>query len=135
MSTWMPYEEFRGHPPDFRVTYRLYTELKGKIARPVYQGLRSDFLYEGDDINDTGIFCIHPEFEDISGNVIMDKYSPVPIQGTARMWILFPEMRRLVHVNRIIPGIKGYFMAGGTKLGEACVIEVLGLHENAATLS
>lgn len=60
---------------------------------------------------------------------------PVPIQGTARMWILFPEMRRLVHVNRIKPGILGYFMAGGKRLGQVEVIEVLGLHRNAETLN
>ncbi|MFF2888006.1 hypothetical protein [Paenibacillus sp. NPDC057967] len=134
MSIWKPYEDLKGHPPDFRVTYRFYAESEGRITRPAYQGLRSDFLYDGDDIKKIGIFCIHTQFEDMSGNVIMDKHLPVPTQGTATMWILFPEMRRLVHVNRIKTGIKGYFMAGGTRLGEVEVTEVLGLHKNAETL-
>jgi hypothetical protein len=127
---WIPYEEIRKHPPDFRVQYRFFTEAAGGRKLLPFQGYRSDFSYDGDDIKTTGIFAIHPEFEDENGNVILDKTKPVPIEGTARMWILFPEMRKLVHTNRIMLGITGYFMEGSRKVAEAEVIEILGLHSN-----
>lgn len=109
--------------------------LLGGRKNPVFQGLRCDFSYDGDNIRETGIFAIHPEFEDELGKVILDRSFPVPKQGNARMWILFPQMRREVHVNRIKPGIIGYFMAGSRRLGQVEVIEILGLYENAEKLN
>ncbi|MGF7029130.1 hypothetical protein J2T17_000035 [Paenibacillus mucilaginosus] len=135
MEVWVPYEKVRNHPPDFRVRYRLYSEEEGGRKNPVFQGLRCDFSYDGDNIKETGIFAIHPEFEDDFGNVILDKSLPVSKQGTARMWILFPEMRRRVHVNRIKIGVIGYFMGGSRRLGQVEVIQVLGMNINAETLS
>ncbi|MBP1967126.1 hypothetical protein [Paenibacillus aceris] len=85
MEAWTPYEEVTNHSPDFRIRYRLDTEEEGGRKNPVYQGLRCDFSYDVDNIRETGIFIIHPEFEDEFGNVILDRTLPVPIQGTARM--------------------------------------------------
>lgn len=135
MEVWVPYEKDRKHPPDFRIRYRLYSEEEGGRKRPVFQGLRCDFSYDGDDIKEMGIFAIHPEFEDDFGDIVLDKSHPVPKQGTARMWILFPEMRREVHINRIKKGVIGYFMEGSRKVGQVEVIEILGLNTNAETLS
>lgn len=134
MEVWVPYEKVRNHPPDFRIKYRIYSEEEGGRKYPVFQGLRCDFAYDGDDIQHTSIFAIHPEFEDKYGNIILDRNLPVPILGTARMWILFPEMRREVHINRIKVGVIGYFMGGPRRLGEVEVIEILGLNTNAETL-
>jgi len=135
MEAWVPYEKVRKSPPDFRVKYRLYSEEEGGRKNPTFQGLRCDFSYDGDDIQKTGIFAIHPEFEDEFGNIILDKSLPVSNQGTACMWILFPEMRREVHVHRIVIGVIGYFMAGSRKMGQVEVIEILGLYTNAETLT
>lgn len=135
MEVWVPYEKVRNHPPDFRIKYRIYSEDEGGRKPPVFQGLRCDFAYDGDDIKETGIFAIHPEFEDECGNIILDRNLPVPKQGTATMWILFPEMRREVHINRINVGVIGYFMAGSRRLGQVEVIEILGLNTNAEKLS
>lgn len=46
------------------------------------------------------------------------------------MWILFPEMRELVHKDRIKVGIKGFMMEGQRKIGEVEVIKIVGLHSN-----
>lgn len=135
MDSWIPYEKVRNHPPDFRVRYWFYSEEEGGRKNPVFQGLRCDFSYDGDDIKETGIYAIHPEFENEFGNIILHKHLPVSKTGTARMWILFPEMRRKVHVNRIKIGVIGYFMAGARRLGKVEVIEVLGLKTNAESLN
>jgi len=135
MDHWKPYEEVRKHPPDFSVRYRFYTEDEGGRTNLVFQGLRCDFSYDGDNIQETGIFCIHPEFEDEFGNIIHTKTLPVPTRGTARMWILFPDMRREVHANRIKVGIIGYFMEGSRRIGQVEVIEILGLIRNAEMLN
>lgn len=69
---WKPYEEIRNHPADFRVKYRVYTQDEGGRKNPVFQGYRSDFFYDGDDLN-SGIYsAIHPEFEDEHGNVFFN---------------------------------------------------------------
>jgi hypothetical protein len=127
---WTPYEVIRNHPQDFDVQYRFYSQNEGGRKTLPTQGYRCDFSYDGDDINNVGIFCIHPEFEDEKGNIITDINMEVSPHGTARMWILFPEMRQQVHRDRIKVGIKGYFMEGSRKVGEAEVIRIVGLYSN-----
>ncbi len=36
MEVWIPYEEVRNHPPDFRVRYRLYSKEEGGRKNPVF---------------------------------------------------------------------------------------------------
>lgn len=55
---------------------------------------------------------IHPEFEDEEGKIILDEYKKVNLTGTARMWIVVPEMREQIHKNKVHVGTKGYFMEG-----------------------
>ncbi|MDQ0874611.1 hypothetical protein QFZ77_003270 [Paenibacillus sp. V4I3] len=131
---WKPYEETRKYKADFRVKYKLYSQEEGGRKKPVFQGYRSDFFYDGDEIKD-GIYAIHPEFEDEHGNIILDDINPVLLEGTALMWILFPEMRKEVHVKRIQNGVTGYFMEGSKKVAIAEVIEILDLHLNAKLLN
>lgn len=125
---WTPYERRRNHPQDFDVRYRLYSIEEGG-RKVTYQGLRCDFMYEGDDIS-AGIYMIHPEFEDESGNIILDEEEPIELTGTARMWILIPEMREAVHKHRIKVGTKGFMMEGSRKIGEVEVIRIISLFEN-----
>lgn len=49
-------------------------------------------MYEGDDPQTGGIYMIHPEFLDPSGVPLADD-EPVPLEGTASMWVLTPQMR------------------------------------------
>ncbi len=122
------YEEIRGHKQDFDVSYRLYCKEEGGQEK-VFQHIRCDFAYAEDDIEETGIYMIHPEFMDVSGNPI-EENTQLPVEGFASMWILVPEMREKVHKEKLHIGTKGYFMSGSRKLGEVTVTKIVGLHEN-----
>lgn len=84
-----PYENRLQHKADFRVKYRFRSaEEGGRLTGPAFQGYRSDFSFVGVD----GVFRIWPEFEDTEGHVILHNDRPVPVEGTARMWVIHPEM-------------------------------------------
>lgn len=127
---WVPHEKTVGHPQDFDVKYRLYSIEEGGRKNPPRQGYRCDFSYDGDDITKTGIYMIHPEFEDEKGEIILDRELSIALEGTARMWIVIPEMREVIHRHRIHVGVKGYFMEGSRKVGEVEVIKIVGLFTN-----
>lgn len=97
----------------------------GRKTGPPIQGYRSDFMYAEDKVED-GIWMIHPEFLDDSGNIILDKNIRVPNSGTAKMWILSEHLAH-IHKARIKIGQKGYFMEGPHKTAACEVIEVVGL--------
>ncbi|MGG0176475.1 hypothetical protein [Gottfriedia acidiceleris] len=73
---------------------------------------------------------IHPEFEDNDGNVLLDDKISIKQTGTARMWILSPEIREEIHKHKIKLGTKGYFMEGSRRVGEIEVIKIVGLFLN-----
>jgi len=117
-------------PHDFVVRYRFYsTEEGGRYSLP-FQGYRSDFKY-ADKFDGNGAWMIYPEFEDENGEVIQDRFSPVPESGTARMAIL-SLYGRAVHRTRIKVGTKGYFVEGSRAVAECEVIEIVGLMTNPA---
>ena len=122
------YSEIRGHGPDFIVKYRLYSPPEGG-RKVTYQHLRCDFLYEGEDPQIDGIYMIHPEFLDESGNP-MNTGVVVPLEGMASMWILSPQMRSTVHRPRIAIGVRGHLVEGSRKIGDVEVVELKALHEN-----
>lgn len=123
------YAEIRGHAQDFDVHYRLYSKDEGGQEK-VFQHIRCDFAYAEDNIEETGIYMIHPEFLNSNYEPIQEGIS-VPIEGEASMWIVVPEMRDEVHREKLQIGTKGYFMCGSRKLGEVTVTKIVGLHENA----
>ena len=88
-------------------------------------------MYEGDDPIKDGIFMVHPEFLDEHGSPVPEGV-PVPLVGTASMWVLVPEMRASVHRARAEIGVRGYFMEGARRVGEVEIQRVVGLHDNPA---
>ena len=115
---------------DFRVKYRFFTkEEGGRESGAPYNNYRSDWLYEGDDVQKVGLSMVWPFFEDSNGDFIHDEIL-VPMEGTARMFILVPESREKTHRNRIKLGVRGYFMEGSKKVAQAEVIEIVELHED-----
>ena len=124
------YKDIRSHGPDFIVSYRLYTPEEGG-RKTTYQHLRCDFMYEGDDPTDDGIYMIHPEFLDGVGHPLAENVA-VPLSGTASMWILSPEMRASIHRRRVKIGVRGHFMEGPRKIGDLTIEEIAGLNTNAA---
>lgn len=111
--------------PDFRVRYRFLSESEGGRKDLPLQHIRSDFLYEGDDPQIEGIWCIWPEFISADGTVLPDNQR-VPVEGLADMYILNVELRA-DHVKRIHLGTKGYFVEGAKRTATCEVVAVLGL--------
>ena len=126
------YEKKLRHVADFRVKYTFYTPAEGGRSQLPFQGLRSDFCYSTDPYSEGGqVYRIWPEFEDENGELILEKDTPVPISGTARMWII-NSARRVFHRLRIKPGLTCYFWES-RPTAKCEVIEILGLFTNPAT--
>ena len=122
------YENRLGHKADFRVKYKFRSpEEGGRTTGEPFQGIRSDFSFEGKEENN--IYMIWPEFEDTNGNVLLYNDRPVPNSGIARMWIINNEMRPH-HYDKIKIGIKGYFREGATYSADCEVIEILDIKIN-----
>ena len=94
------------------------------------QGLRCDFLYEGDQPKLNGIHMIWPEFSDVNNEVIRDKNVNAPSSGKATMWIVDHESRVKFHQPRIKVGTKGFWVAGSFKIASVTVTKILGLFTN-----
>ncbi len=122
------YEDARGHPADFLVEYRFYTEDEGGRPSLPNQRYRGDFLFAEDDPAD-GLWMIHHEFLSGSGEVLASWDELAPRSGRATMWILFPRTRALLQ-TRLSVGARYFIMEGRNKVGEGEVVEVLGLHDN-----
>jgi len=82
---------------DFEVHYRFFTPEKsgreiGLLIKDIVAiGRTTVMIYKK-----IGIYMIWPEFEDKDGEVIQKKLQ-VLLSGTARMWIVSPEMIEKVH--------------------------------------
>ncbi len=129
-TMWTPYEKLNGRRPDFRVSYRFIPYSEGGRVQVPYQGYRSDFHYEGEDMQKYGIYMVWPEFLNADGTVIVRPETMTPESGEAFMWILFFDKMREYHRARAIPGRRGWFMEGAHKVAEATIIEQIGLAES-----
>jgi hypothetical protein len=111
--------------PDFIVEYEIDLADEIKDAKPS-QGMRVDFLYEGDDPQVEGIHMIWPEILDEQGHVLLDN-TPGIInkKGFANMWVV-SEDRREYHRNRIKVGTKGTWWRGG-RVAYVTVIQICDL--------
>jgi len=71
---------------------------------------------------------IWPEFEDGAGGIFPEN-QVVPKSGTARMWVVADEARRVVR-RKVRHGVRGFFMEQGQQTAEVVVTAVVGLHTN-----
>jgi hypothetical protein len=118
---------------DFEVRYRFFSpEEGGRKTGPAHQFYRSDWLYDGDDVFRDGIYAIYPIFLDDAGNIV-DPDIKVAVEGTAQMFILNDELRSTLHVKRIKPGVRGYFMEGPHRVAEAIVTKLLAISDDVPT--
>ncbi len=124
---WTPYEIRNGRKPDFKVRYRFIPYAEGGRVQVPYQGYRSDFHYEGEDMQVDGIYMIWPEFLCPDGSVMLEPETLVPESGEAYMWILLFDRMRDYHRERAVRGRRGWFMEGSRKVAEATIIEQIGL--------
>lgn len=122
-------EKKLGHPPDFRVNYRFLSKNEGGRETSPHQGYRSDFWYPYPEHKPNYLFMIYPEFENESGDYIKEETIPVPVQGTATMWIINPATRAY-HKDKIKVGTAGFFMEGAKRVAECYVTEIISLSAN-----
>ena len=110
---------------DFEAELTIFSEADGGRKTPPLNGIRWDFLYDGDDSKD-GLYEIWPEFIDSKGNAIPPD---MPLVGTyrARMHILNRELAESVHRKRIKPGTKFFSMEGSHRVTKGVVVKVTGL--------
>lgn len=117
-------------PDDFEATIRILREDEGGRQLPPFNGIRWDFAYDGDDISETGIYMIYPDFFDESGDSLpTDSPVPVDVELPARMTILVDEMRESFHRERIREGVRFYCHEGGKQVAEGVVTNITGLHK------
>jgi hypothetical protein len=120
------YRDRRGTGPDFRVRYRFLSETEGGRKELPFQHIRSDFLYEGDDPKEDGIWCIWPEFLSADGVVLPEDDRRVPEEGLADMYILNADPPA-EYARRMRVGTRGYFVEGPKKTAVCEVVAVFGL--------
>ena len=117
----IPYHSKLKRLPDFVVEYCWNPDDDLKSCK-LLQGIRSDFLYDGDDPEVEGIHMIWPEFLDEDGNVVTQTETEVNRQGFANMWIML-EDRIPFHKERMGIGTKGFMVYGSKKLAEVKVFQ------------
>ena len=117
-------------PDDFEATIRIMRENEGGRHSPPFNGIRWDFAYEDDDITETGIYMIYPDFFDDQGDSLpTDQPLPVDVILPARMTILLDEMRQTVHRDRIHVGTRFYCHEGSKRVAVGEVTKLTGLHQ------
>ena len=110
-------------PGDFIVEYEIDLCEELKDAKP-HQGMKTDFLYDGDDPLVDGISMIWPELLDSNGQIIEDRTpGSAPKKGIAIMWIVREETKSY-HAKRIKVGTKGYWVRGPFRVANVTVISV-----------
>ncbi len=112
---------------DFEVKYRFLSVSEGgRQTGAPFQGYKCDWAYQGDDVDNTGIYMIWPQFEDGHGRLV-EKDVQVLVEGTARMSIASEEMKNTIHRKRIKVGVKGFFMEVKKRVAEAIVTRICDL--------
>jgi hypothetical protein len=129
LSIHVPYKDRTGSKADFEVEYVLDIDPElGSII--LSQGMRCDFLYDGDNPKVDGVHMIWPELLDENGSVILDKSISLDNSGKATMWIGLPETRAHTHRKRIKVGAKGSWVVGSKRIAKVTVTKIIGLFEN-----
>lgn len=125
MNDHTPYQERLNRIPDFIVEYEIDLSEELKDTK-LGQGMRVDFLYDGDNPQIEGVHMIWPELLDANGDVILDTTpGNIAQQGKANMWVV-DETRRKYHAERIKVGTKGIWWRGG-RIAYVTVIDAEGL--------
>ena len=113
--------------PDFEAEIEFLTMLQVGRKTPAFNGIRWDFAYEKDDINEVGLHMIHPYFIDDNNELISNR---IPLNGKLRAWIfiVFDE-RRSYHKGRISVGQKFNCHEGSKSVAKGVVTKLIRLRE------
>jgi hypothetical protein len=118
-------------PDDFEALIRIYRTDEGGRKLPPYNGIRWDFCYAGDVIEN--LYMIHPDFFDMNGNSLpQDRPLTVDTDLPARMLILNDEFRVGMHRERIKVGTQFFCHEGPKAVATGYVTRITGLHNDRA---
>jgi hypothetical protein len=121
---------FRFHD-DFEALIRIYRTDEGGRKLPPNNGIRWDFCYAGDSIDN--LYMIFPDFYDKSGSSLpQDKPLPIDTELPARMLILNDEFRVRIHRDRIKVGLRFFCHEGPKAVATGYVTRITGLHHDRA---
>lgn len=117
-------------PDDFEARIRIFRHDEGERQSAPFNGIRWDFAYENDNIKETGIYMIHPDFYDENGDSLpTNQPLPVDRELNARMIVIVDEMREKIHRDRIKEGARFYCHEGARRVAEGIVTKITGLHD------
>ncbi len=116
-------EEWVYQQPDFAAQLKPILQSKTGICSLLRQGMKHDFMYEGDK---NRAWMIHYALLD-GEETIMPEGTLGEGEVKAYFRVLNLELRLTVHKQRIQPGTKFYVVAGSHKVAEGVVTEVLHL--------
>lgn len=113
------------HHDDFEAEMVILPEQEGGRKSAPFNGIRWDFLYEGDKPTES-LYMIWPEFVDGKDDAIP---RDVPLKGTlrARMYIVDRKLADALHRDRIKVGTKFFAMEGACKVAKGMVTKITGL--------
>lgn len=116
-------EEWVYQQPDFAAQLKAIPQSKTGVRFLLRQGMKHDFMYEGDK---NRAWMIHYALLDAERNLLPEG---TLCEGEVKAYfrVLNPELRLTIHKQRIQPGIKFYVVAGSYKVAEGVVTEVLHL--------
>lgn len=114
-------------PDDFEAVIRIYSANQGGRKMPPFNGIRWDFAYLGDSINDD-LYMIYPDFFDQDGNCLSkDHPLSIDIELPARMHILNDEFRVSLHRQRIQLGTRFFCHEGSKAVASGVVTRITNL--------
>lgn len=116
-------------PDDFEAIVRIFSTDEGGRLTPPFNGIRWDFAYADDDVSNTGLYMIWPDFVDEVGDSLpTDQALPVGMPLYARMTIVADEMRVKLHRERLFVGTQFYCHEGPKRVASGAVTKVTGLY-------
>ncbi len=116
-------EEWVYKQPDFAAQLKAIPQPKTGIRSLLRQGMKHDFMYEGDR---SAAWMIHYALLDAERSLLPPE---TLCEGEVKVYfrVLNLELRLTVHKQRIQPGTKFYVVAGSHKVAEGVVTQVLHL--------
>nr|CAP48103.1 putative integron gene cassette protein [uncultured bacterium] len=117
-------------PDDFEAEIRIFRQDEGGRKTPPFNGIRWDFSYAGDDIDEVGLHMIYPDFYDENGDSLpTDAELPIDTALNARMAVLSDELRATIHSHRAHQGVRFFCHEGRRRVAEGVIRGITGLNE------
>src|SRR5438045_3481978 len=108
--------------PDFEAKIRLLTKKEGGRAMLPIQGIRCNFVYDGEPLNYQ--FSIWTEFLDENKNPIQEGTLMTQSECYADFYIFDRETAETIHKNKIKVGVEFNMMEGGEIIGKGIVTDI-----------